>query len=116
MTNHACGFAVGFRDEETFTTGAGWRVSKSGSGALTDGLFPFAGGVAARGVGVLERRLGFNGAPHSSQYCEPSRFSVLHLSQVIIVLQDGLIVGPASNRYRRGGKLWILARNHGRDN
>lgn len=27
---------------------------------------------------------GLNGAPHSSQYCEPSKFSVLHLSQVII--------------------------------
>jgi len=28
--------------------------------------------------------LGRKGAPHSSQYCDPSRFSVLHLSQVII--------------------------------
>jgi hypothetical protein len=31
------------------------------------------------------RPLGLSGAPHSSQYCEPSRFSVLHRSQVIIV-------------------------------
>jgi hypothetical protein len=28
--------------------------------------------------------LGLNGAPHSSQYCDPSKFSVLHRSQVII--------------------------------
>jgi hypothetical protein len=33
------------------------------------------------------RPFGRKGAPHSSQYCEPSRFSVLHLSQVIIVVK-----------------------------
>jgi hypothetical protein len=33
------------------------------------------------------RELGLSGAPHSSQYCAPSRFSVLHRSHVIIVLE-----------------------------
>src|SRR6185503_4085722 len=35
---------------------------------------------------AAECPFGRKGAPHSSQYCEPSRFSVLHLSQVIIVV------------------------------
>jgi len=57
------------------------------------------------------RPFGLRGAPHSSQYCEPSRFSVLHLSQVIIDSRSrwprltilGLEARPNSER--------ILARN-----
>ena len=37
-------------------------------------------------------RLASSGAPHSSQYCEPSRFSVLHLSQVIIVVYSSKLI------------------------
>jgi hypothetical protein len=57
---------------------------------------------------MLDRTFGFNGAPHSSQYCEPSRFSVLHLAHEIMVQQSRqLIIKPETVR----GKNSILARN-----
>ena len=65
----------------------------------------------------FDRELGFRGAPHSSQYCDPSRFSVLHLSHVIIsVFGGGAWARLKSarlprNRRTQRGKLWILARN-----
>src|SRR5918998_1329148 len=49
----------------------------------------------------------FKGAPHSSQYCEPSIFSVLHLSQMVIGISPRAIrcVGDE----RRTPPLWPRA-------
>src|SRR5690242_20300698 len=86
MTSRACGFGVVRNDEKlkpAETRPAANSGSVPGDGAWLP-LFP--------GVGLFwyddERPFGRNGAPHSSQYCEPSRFSVLHLSHVIIVITE----------------------------
>jgi len=50
--------------------------------------FPLSLGTAPRYE--PEGGAGRSGAPHSSQYWEPSKFSVLHLSQVIINRSSGL--------------------------
>ena len=46
---------------------------------------PASGGSATEFCRELGPKFGLKGAPHSSQYWAPSRFSVLHLSHVIIV-------------------------------
>src|ERR1700730_13605072 len=84
ITSHACGLASESNGDETLNDGADWLVASSeGWGLLDTALRPLFSGAPPR-ADRSERALGFSGAPHSSQYCEPSRFSVLHLSHVII--------------------------------
>src|SRR5215470_8086323 len=91
ITSQACGLADGFTEAETLTTGAGFRVANCGCCKAPDvALLPCDSGLGAEIPEGLERALGLSGAPHSSQYCDPSRFSVLHLSHVIIRFQAWL--------------------------
>jgi len=86
MTNLACGLAAEWIDEKLNPAetrpeppaGAGCALGDAACDPFWPGCFP---NIVFREFG---RPLGRNGAPHSSQYCDPSRFSVLHLSQVII--------------------------------
>jgi len=85
ITRRACGLAV-VRKAEKLSPAETRPAANSGCvpgwGAWLP-LPPFAGLWCM----VFGRPFGLRGAPHSSQYCDPSRFSVLHLSQVIIVVQ-----------------------------
>ena len=85
MINQACGCTAELSEEETLNAGVGCRVANSGCCNPPDGAFwPLGSAIAPPRTGGLGRTFGFKGAPHSSQYCEPSRFSVLHLSQLIM--------------------------------
>ena len=82
MIKHACG-----RDEEVSgveiltTCDGGVLANSDGDGTAEIGFRPFPSMCPPS---VVVRGFGRSGAPHSSQYWEPSRFSVLHRSQVII--------------------------------
>src|SRR6266699_5545190 len=82
ITRQACGWTTDFGGTETLNTGEGWLVTNSGFRLPETALRPLPS-MPGLPPG-LECGLGFKGAPHSSQYCEPSRFSVLHLSHEII--------------------------------
>src|ERR1051325_4013245 len=86
MTRRACGFA-GDRSAEKFKPAETRPAANSGRGFCVGAWLPLRPSVPCAGNlgGGAGRPFGRKGAPHSSQYCEPSRFSVLHLSQVIIV-------------------------------
>src|SRR5215210_6825141 len=85
ITRRACGLG-GVRSAEKFRPAETRPAANSGCAPADGAWLPFRpsvpfNGVLSTGVGWP---FGLKGAPHSSQYCEPSRFSVLHLSQVII--------------------------------
>lgn len=86
MTNLACGLAAEWIEEKLNPAETRPELPASSGCALGDGACDPFWPVCCPNIVFLElgRPLGRNGAPHSSQYCEPSRFSVLHLSQVII--------------------------------
>lgn len=83
ITNLACGLEDCF-NELRFRPAETWPPANSGrwgEGACT----PFCPSPLPYGFWPSSwRPFGLRGAPHSSQYCEPSKFSVLHRSQVII--------------------------------
>src|SRR5688572_7472587 len=91
MTNLACGLAP-VRSDEKLNPAETRPVPAANSGCPGDGACdPFPPFCSPRTVFLeLGRPLGRKGAPHSSQYCDPSRFSVLHLSQVIIASKKSL--------------------------
>jgi len=102
----------GFSGDETLSTCEGWLVANSGRcGLLAAALLPFPS-IGGPLNPDDDRGFGLRGAPHSSQYCEPSRFSVLHLSQVIIGTWRGpvgALIIPATRKLIRRKRL-ILAR------
>src|SRR6185369_13736615 len=93
MTSRACGLAA-VRKAEKLNPAETRPAANSGApgdGAwlpLLPAAFPDAG-LRCTGLG---RPFGLKGAPHSSQYCDPSRFSVLHLSHVIMTSKKQIIL------------------------
>src|SRR5687768_11826824 len=84
IISQACGRFRGPTEEAKFSA---FAEPLANSGCLLgacEPLLPSGSAINPPAPGALERKLGLSGAPHSSQYCEPSRFSVLHLSQLII--------------------------------
>src|SRR6266511_42556 len=87
MTCKAWGLVLEPSDEEMFSAAPALLAVNSGWTTLEGACEPFCPSelpLKPPKSGPLERRFGLKGAPQSSQYCDPSKFSVLHLSQVII--------------------------------
>src|SRR5688572_23943237 len=91
ITSLACALAEDCPEEERLTPAFALPAT-SGCGTAARDREPFCpSGSALKRFAPegwspeLDRGLGRSGAPHSSQYWAPSRFSVLHLSHVIMV-------------------------------
>src|SRR6266545_1016165 len=95
MTSFACGLSLAPREEERFTAGPpSLPAATSGCGISAgecEPLFPSGSTLKMfmpEGFGPdPDDELGRSGAPHSSQYCPPSRFEDLHLSHVIMIFR-----------------------------
>jgi len=96
ITSLAWGFPVDPEADERFNAGPDFEPAISGWGTFAGDFEPFCpsgSALISRGPpgsgAALDRELGpelgLRGAPHSSQYCPPSRFAALHLSHVIMV-------------------------------
>src|SRR5918994_1659873 len=86
MISFACAFWFALT-EERFTFAAALPEASSGCGTAEGVCEPFCPSPFIRIIfppATRGREFGLSGAPHSSQYWAPSRFSVLHRSHVIM--------------------------------
>src|SRR6266545_4789552 len=95
ITSLACGLSLAPSEDERFTAGPpSLPAATSGCGISAGEWEPLFPSGSALNMFMPETfgpdpddELGRSGAPHSSQYCPPSRLEDLHLSQVIMILE-----------------------------